>query len=64
MEVAYLLIAWPASEIEPSTVLGDTGDLLTMHALISLQTPIIHSNLFMRQVGLCIVSRLTTSGAF
>ena len=38
--VTYLLIAWPASEIEPSTVLGDTGDLLTMHALISLQTPI------------------------
>ena len=40
MEVAYLLIAWPASEIEPSatTVFGDTGDFVTIHALISLQS--------------------------
>ena len=44
MEVAYLLIAWPASEIEPSAVFGDTGDFVTIHALISLQTPNIHSS--------------------
>ena len=31
MEVTYLLNEWPASEIESSTMFGDTGDFLTIH---------------------------------